>query len=452
MMATSKREAGLRKTAQRLGITPLAPRSWSNTIAPLNRFLRICSMLQEEAHQLAEFRGKLNLQELQASGVDYKPLIDAVDGCSLLSRAEVKHIKQASFLGAVIRFRGSELSRPRGVSAPKIKKAQRDTEVFDFPMAEFPKLLSAATSWRDKALWLLTAASGIRRSEALNVEWHHIDFDKQTVYVLDPEYTRYGKDLADEERHRRFKGRAVSWTYLRSPYRQWFFEALLEYRKREYVLPADGNDYVFQYVTHAHRGVPYRQASDQTLNKSFTSAVVRAAIQGPPMNPEYVWTQRSLRHAYGVFLLNDMAIPGQELPGLSARSGELELPSPTLLVVDESSMPYLSAMYRILPDGFRLLLVGDPAQLPPIGFGLVFHRLVGENDVPRTHLNQVHRQAEATGIPSAASAIRGHMVPTIASFTGQSVGVSFLECQSEHVLPNLLRLGAPGLLTSVRLC
>jgi exodeoxyribonuclease V alpha subunit len=127
---------------------------------------------------------------------------------------------------------------------------------------------------------------------------------------------------------------------------------------------------------------------------------------------------------------------------LSVRSGDLALPAQTLIIVDESSMIDLSAMYRILralPGGSRLVLVGDSAQLPPISFGLVFHRLA-ESSVPRTHLYQVHRQAASTGIPAVAAAIRAHTVPSIPEFAGQSTGVSFRECGPESVIPALLDL------------
>ena len=49
-----------------------------------------------------------------------------------------------------------------------------------------------------------------------------------------------------------------------------------------------------------------------------------------------------------------------------------------LLVIDEMSMvdlELMSALLEALPDACRLLLVGDPAQLPPVGSGAVWQRL-----------------------------------------------------------------------------
>ena len=123
-----------------------------------------------------------------------------------------------------------------------------------------------------------------------------------------------------------------------------------------------------------------------------------------------------------------------------AKDGKLEVPAHSLVIVDEASMLDLPTTFRILrylPDGVRLLLVGDPAQLPPIGFGLVFHRLVESASVPKVELTEVHRQAAATGIPGIAADIRAHVVPRLAPYAGQRVGVSFIACPSHCVLDAL---------------
>lgn len=59
----------------------------------------------------------------------------------------------------------------------------------------------------------------------------------------------------------------------------------------------------------------------------------------------------------------------------------------------------------------RVLLVGDPGQLPPIGFGLVLHALIERPEIPSVALVRVHRQSEATGIPSVAKAARACAMP-----------------------------------------
>jgi exodeoxyribonuclease V alpha subunit len=112
-----------------------------------------------------------------------------------------------------------------------------------------------------------------------------------------------------------------------------------------------------------------------------------------------------------------------------------------LVIIDECSMLDLSLLYsvvRVLPPGARLLLVGDPYQLPPIGFGLVFHVLAGSPDVPRVELVEVHRQAQSTGIPQAAHSVRHGVVPRLPPFGGPAYGVYFIEA-GEAEVPDRLR-------------
>jgi exodeoxyribonuclease V alpha subunit len=133
------------------------------------------------------------------------------------------------------------------------------------------------------------------------------------------------------------------------------------------------------------------------------------------------------------------------------QSGNLQLTPRHLLVVDEASMLDLMLMYRIvraLPQGARLLLVGDPYQLPPIGPGLVFHVLSASRAIPIQALTQVHRQSEATGIPLVAEKIRKGIIPELPQYNGPSVGVSFYDCAPTAIVNRLIdiasELGAPG--------
>lgn len=128
-----------------------------------------------------------------------------------------------------------------------------------------------------------------------------------------------------------------------------------------------------------------------------------------------------------------------------AKEGLLEVTPETLVIVDEASMldlPTAFRLLRFLPEGARLLLVGDPAQLPPIGFGLVFHRLVQSPLVPQVELTEVHRQAAETGIPAIASSIRSHEVPELGVYRGRRPGVSFIECVPDEMQSQLQLLAS----------
>lgn len=85
-----------------------------------------------------------------------------------------------------------------------------------------------------------------------------------------------------------------------------------------------------------------------------------------------------------------------------------DLPEHMLLVLDEASMVDLLSMYKLvgmLPRATRLLFVGDAAQLPPVGDGLVFHALSG-TPIPFFNLSQVRRQSEQSGIHKFATSVR----------------------------------------------
>jgi exodeoxyribonuclease V alpha subunit len=122
----------------------------------------------------------------------------------------------------------------------------------------------------------------------------------------------------------------------------------------------------------------------------------------------------------------------------------------TFIVIDEASMLDLPLLYRILTtlqrsarsDSIpcRLVMLGDPFQLSPIGFGLTFHLFARSPGIPRIELTTVHRQAESTGIPRVADAIRRGVVPDLPAFAGMSDGVSFLEAREHEILPAVLRV------------
>lgn len=128
---------------------------------------------------------------------------------------------------------------------------------------------------------------------------------------------------------------------------------------------------------------------------------------------------------------------------LGVDAGQIMLQGDCLLVIDESSMLDLPHCYRIIrrmPPGTRLLLVGDTAQLPPIGFGLTFHALAGHQLIPTVELTEIHRQAAATGIPQASVAIRNGTVPELAAYKGMMDGVSFIDAGAGEISERLIEV------------
>jgi exodeoxyribonuclease V alpha subunit len=127
---------------------------------------------------------------------------------------------------------------------------------------------------------------------------------------------------------------------------------------------------------------------------------------------------------------------------------ELDLGGGDLIVVDEASMvdlPLAYTLLRRLPAEARVLLVGDPYQLPPIGFGLVFSALADDPTVPKVELTRIHRQAETTGIPTLSRQIREGSLPHLPAFAGAAPGVSFLPCRPQDAQAVVIEiLGALG--------
>ncbi len=85
-----------------------------------------------------------------------------------------------------------------------------------------------------------------------------------------------------------------------------------------------------------------------------------------------------------------------------------------LFIVDEASMvdaPLFSHFLDALPDEARLLLVGDPEQLPPVGPGSVLRDVIASGAACVHELELVFRQSRHSQIVLAAHAVRAGRVP-----------------------------------------
>jgi len=134
------------------------------------------------------------------------------------------------------------------------------------------------------------------------------------------------------------------------------------------------------------------------------------------------------------------------IAGFLSRTATWQIEMGSMIVVDEVSMVDVILMYRLLrhlPLGVRLVLVGDPSQLPPIGPGLILHALAAIPAVPQVELKVVKRQSAASGIPQVAAAIRAHQIPEWAPYLGKSAsGVSFVPCAPEVLDDTVQRIYA----------
>jgi exodeoxyribonuclease V alpha subunit len=85
-----------------------------------------------------------------------------------------------------------------------------------------------------------------------------------------------------------------------------------------------------------------------------------------------------------------------------------------VLVIDELSMIDTVLMYSLLKavkPGTRLILIGDPDQLPSVGPGKVLAEFIRSGAVPHLHLDRIFRQAQESMIVANAHRIHGGIPP-----------------------------------------
>ncbi len=86
------------------------------------------------------------------------------------------------------------------------------------------------------------------------------------------------------------------------------------------------------------------------------------------------------------------------------------------LVVDEVSMVdvlLMQSLLRALPKNCRLILVGDPDQLPSVGPGNLFSDLIRSGVVPTVRLTEIFRQAQESLIVMNAHAVNHGELPDL---------------------------------------
>ncbi|SEM73146.1 exodeoxyribonuclease V alpha subunit [Lihuaxuella thermophila] len=86
----------------------------------------------------------------------------------------------------------------------------------------------------------------------------------------------------------------------------------------------------------------------------------------------------------------------------------------SLLIIDEVSMLDIwlaNQLFRAVPKGMQVILVGDQDQLPSVGPGQVLHHLLQVKEIPRVELTEIFRQAEDSSIIRLAHSLKNGEVP-----------------------------------------
>ncbi len=109
------------------------------------------------------------------------------------------------------------------------------------------------------------------------------------------------------------------------------------------------------------------------------------------------------------------------------------------VIVDEMSMVDVELLYDLLqaiPEGRRLILVGDADQLPPVGPGCPFSDMLRSGVLPTVRLTEVFRQAQQSLIVVNAHRVNRGEMPDLHTVTGDFF---FMRRRSEEAVCSLIR-------------
>lgn len=109
------------------------------------------------------------------------------------------------------------------------------------------------------------------------------------------------------------------------------------------------------------------------------------------------------------------------------------------VIVDEMSMVDVQLLHSLLlaiPQGKRLILVGDPDQLPPVGPGFPFSDMLRSGVLPTVRLTEIFRQAQESLIVMNAHRVNHGEMPELKNVKSDFF---FLRRQSEEAVTSLIR-------------
>ena len=109
------------------------------------------------------------------------------------------------------------------------------------------------------------------------------------------------------------------------------------------------------------------------------------------------------------------------------------------VIVDEMSMVDVTLLHSLLqaiPQGKRLILVGDPDQLPPVGPGFPFGDMLRSGQLPSVRLTEIFRQAQESLIVMNAHRVNRGEMPDLKCVTSDFF---FMRRNSEDAVCSLIR-------------
>ena len=117
-----------------------------------------------------------------------------------------------------------------------------------------------------------------------------------------------------------------------------------------------------------------------------------------------------------------------------------------MLVIDEASMVDMLAfrnLIRNISSDSHIVLCGDFAQLPPIGFGNIFYSFIMKSNLPCQRLSVEKRQQENSGIPKFLSALRNGVLNPMQRYefgNSDQKGIFEMNVSNQSIMAKLITL------------
>lgn len=132
------------------------------------------------------------------------------------------------------------------------------------------------------------------------------------------------------------------------------------------------------------------------------------------------------------------------IKAVQEKSENIDIHCDPLIIIDEASMVDAVLFNKLLAlfDGlsFSLLTVGDTAQLSPVGFGVVWHKLVKSDRIKKVHLTEVHRQVANSPIHCEAMRLRNDIRQLLPKWKNQNEGIFLHQSRTEELIHSITQL------------
>ncbi len=110
-----------------------------------------------------------------------------------------------------------------------------------------------------------------------------------------------------------------------------------------------------------------------------------------------------------------------------------------VIIVDEMSMVDIQLLHSLLqavPPNARLIFVGDPDQLPPVGPGFPFSDMLRSGCLPAVRLTEIFRQAQQSLIVMNAHRVNSGQMPQLRDIKNDFF---FLPCKTEELVSQTIQ-------------